>query len=162
VVFSPVLLSGGPWAHISAGGFHNLAITESGELFGWGKNNWFQLGELSGDFISVPTQISTTNPTGWRDVAAGMDHSLMLKDSGELYGAGRNDHGQRGSDDTPVDGLYPIDTSNTWKAIGSGSHHSIAKNTSGDIYMWGKGHFGALGTGMDLDEIVPTLTKQAP
>lgn len=37
-------LQGIPFAQISAGGAHSFALTPSGAVFGWGRNNFGQLG----------------------------------------------------------------------------------------------------------------------
>ena len=95
----PVLIdSTRRWVKVRAGAFHNLAQTEAGSVYAWGKNNHGQLGLGSVSApVSTLSQISLTHPL--RDMAAGNDHSALLLDdegSGLLWLFGSSQEGQLG------------------------------------------------------------------
>jgi len=43
---------------LSVGSSHVLALTDSGEIYGWGRNEQGQLGDLVGWFVAEPTKLS--------------------------------------------------------------------------------------------------------
>ncbi|WP_345800162.1 fibronectin type III domain-containing protein [Microbacterium sp. AZCO] len=78
-----------------AGAFHSLAVTSSGELFVWGRNERGQLGlGVAGAWESWPT----LNPaiSGIRSVAVSYQHSLAVTADGRVYAWGVNERGQLG------------------------------------------------------------------
>jgi ubiquitin-protein ligase E3 A len=103
---------------ITAGSSHALALTASGELYGWGSNRHCELGveqssspsktiDPSSSFHQqLPVKISLlsssiTDETGTnRDIgqiigiAAGYSHSVFWTEKGFLFGCGNNKYGQ--------------------------------------------------------------------
>lgn len=84
---------------IGTGGSHSFAVSQSGQVYGWGLNTRGQLGIGSADdsdayeIIPVPTVIESMSPDqheGARVVAiAGGDfHTLFLLNNGEVWGVG--------------------------------------------------------------------------
>lgn len=51
-------LTGKKVINIAIGSMHCVAITEDGELYGWGRNEHGQLGDTSSNCRSVPTVLS--------------------------------------------------------------------------------------------------------
>ena len=72
-------------------------------------------------------------------VAAGFNHSLILKTDGSVLGFGSNDYGQAGQISgttyakapTPISGLSRI------RSISAGTDSSFAIAESGQLYSWG-------------------------
>ena len=60
------------------GGFHSFALSMSGSVFGWGKNNYGQLGVSDTLDKCQPTQLSTMRTLGVKYITAGVDHSAFL------------------------------------------------------------------------------------
>jgi alpha-tubulin suppressor-like RCC1 family protein len=95
--FTFVLLPKG--IHVMAivtGESHSLLLTKSGQVLGMGKNDDGQLG--LGDIQNVLSFTFVPLPKGIRVMAivAGLRHSLLLTERGQLFVAGRNDYGQLG------------------------------------------------------------------
>jgi alpha-tubulin suppressor-like RCC1 family protein len=91
---------------IAAGWSHCIALTEEGEAWVWGGNEYGQLGlgDLKDRFAPVKIQDST-NGKGSQigvciSIAGGHGHTLWLNSSGMVFSAGRNDGGQLGLGDT--------------------------------------------------------------
>jgi alpha-tubulin suppressor-like RCC1 family protein len=124
---------------IAAGGQHSLAVGEDGALYTWGYNDVGQLGrrELVATTLA-PTAVPGVNDVV--DVAAGDNHSLVLRRDGTMMACGENVVGQLGIGDmgdcdtfTVVLGLWGV------VDIDAGSDHSMAATTEGGLYSWGYG-----------------------
>ncbi len=145
----PVAVSGAKNTNIvavSAGGFHSLALKNDGSLISWGDNTHGQLGNnLQGSInsTSVPVDVGVTFK--FTSIATGANHSLALRDDGNVYSWGDNSRKQLGNtapnNTTPT--LVP-GTSNT-VAIAAGEKHSLALKSDGTILAWGSDEFGQLG-----------------
>lgn len=81
---------------IAAGGGHSFAIKYNGRLRAWGDGTSGQLGDGANGISPSPVQVVsfTTNASA---VAAGGQHSLILKDDGTLWATGSNFYGQLGT-----------------------------------------------------------------
>jgi len=44
---------------LAVGSVHVLALTEEGEVYGWGRNDYAQVGETTGSSVLEPTLISS-------------------------------------------------------------------------------------------------------
>ncbi len=107
-------LSGIKQISASSGGYHSLFLktdgADTGIVYGCGYNEWGQLG--IGSTSSTPQTIpivvrnttgaAGTQLSGIKQIAAGNNHSLFLKDidgalSGTVYGCGYNAEGQLGT-----------------------------------------------------------------
>ncbi len=146
---TPVAVSGAKNTNIvavSAGGFYSLALKTDGSLISWGDNTHGQLGNnLQGSInsTSVPVDVGVTFK--FTSIATGTNHSLALRDDGNVYSWGDNRDKQLGNtapnNTTPT--LVP-GTSNT-VAIAAGEKHSLALKSDGTILAWGSDDFGQLG-----------------
>jgi alpha-tubulin suppressor-like RCC1 family protein len=135
--------------------FHTLAVNNTGEVWAWGANAWGQLGNASiptgygdpGAFSSSPVRVDGL--TDVVAVSAGAEHSLALRYDGSVWGWGRNDTGQIGSEEcslctTPVliPGVLGV------RAIAAGAYHSLALKNDGTVWAWGSNFYGELADGM--------------
>ncbi|MGD0649829.1 MAG: fibronectin type III domain-containing protein [Verrucomicrobiia bacterium] len=99
---------------VSGGGYHSLALSSSGNVAGWGANDYGQ----------------ATPPPGLTNVvaiAAGGLYSLALKSDGSVVGWGWNYYGQA----TPPAGLTNA------VAIAAGFWDSLALRSDGTVVGWG-------------------------
>lgn len=81
--FSPERVFEGGIAMVSLGGFHSMAITEDGELYGWGQNTSGQLG--LGDYANKATPFLVMESVA--AVSSGFQHTLAIKRM-ERFGRG--------------------------------------------------------------------------
>jgi len=86
---------------LSSGSTHILALTASGTVYGFGVNGHGQLG-LGQNGAKFLAQFSPINGLRGRIsyVACGFQHSLCSNDRGEVFGFGRNERSQLGSNNT--------------------------------------------------------------
>ena len=100
---SPKQIPGTTWSDISVGAVSCMAIKTDGTLWSWGGQIYGQLGHSeggpSGTDYSSPAQIGSD--TTWRDVAIDWVYSsYAIKTDGTLWGWGRNENGDIGSNNT--------------------------------------------------------------
>ncbi|MDB6137987.1 MAG: hypothetical protein JWO94_1059, partial [Verrucomicrobiaceae bacterium] len=101
---------------IAAGGNHNLALNNAGQVFAWGDNGYGQAA------VPLALQIGSVNA-----IAAGGGHSLALKSDGTVVAWGLNGYGQA-SVPAGLGGVI---------AIAAGYNHSVALKSDGTIVTWG-------------------------
>lgn len=122
-LFNSVSLNniGNNWSYITAGRNHNLGIKNDGTLWGWGKNDFGELGNANiSSTWNFPEQIGGSSST-WKHVSAGNQFSMGVKTDGTLWAWGRNTAGQFGlgntnSYSTPVQ----VGTETNWKSVSCG------------------------------------------
>ncbi|XP_052077229.1 E3 ubiquitin-protein ligase HERC2-like isoform X2 [Mytilus californianus] len=81
---------------VYCGAQFSLAQTKSGALFSWGKGDNFRLGHGSEEHVRHPKQIESLSGKKVINIAIGSMHCVAITEDGELYGWGRNEHGQLG------------------------------------------------------------------
>lgn len=130
----------------SAGNNFTIGIKTNGTLWGWGKNNSYQLGDGTTNDKIIPTQIGTD--TNWQSVSAGSAHVIAVKNDGTLWAWGVNQYGQLG-DGTTTNKIIPtqIGTETNWQTVCAGQTFSIAIKSNGTIWSWGYNFLGQLGNG---------------
>ncbi|KAK9747381.1 Regulator of chromosome condensation (RCC1) repeat [Popillia japonica] len=116
-------------AQIECGAQFSLALTKLGEVWTWGKGDYFRLGHGSDQHVRKPTVIDSLKDKKIIHVAVGALHCLAVTDNGQVYAWGDNDHGQQGNGSTVVNrkpalvhGLEGISINR----VACGSSHSIA------------------------------------
>lgn len=156
---------GNSWSSLSEtiGSQFSLAIKTDGTLWGWGYNNYGQVGNGStgSGVFSIPVQIGTA--TDWKKVSTGSDHTLALKTDGTLWGWGANYRGQLG-DGTTINKTVPtrLGSGTNWQKIAAGQAHSLAIKTDATGWAWGYNGFGELGDGNQVDSYIPILIFTSP
>ncbi|KAG8235151.1 hypothetical protein J437_LFUL015191, partial [Ladona fulva] len=123
-------LNGQGVIQVECGAQFSLALTEAGEVWTWGKGDYFRLGHGSDRHARRPIKVEGAL-LGRRvvQVAVGALHCLAVTDDGQVFAWGDNDHGQQGNGTTavnrrpaPVRGLEGVKITH----VACGSSHSIA------------------------------------
>ena len=129
---------------ISCGGWHSLALTQSGNAYSWGQNKYRQLGRnTSGNMhSSYPKQIEIIGDIIFNQISCGPLHSLLLSRDGNIYVFGSNSNSELGIITTTYRQIIPIQLSHTFKFKQIASHNrycfSCALSINGLYYIWGK------------------------
>ena len=146
----------GCWKTFTGGNVFALGITTNGELWSWGYNNWGQLGLGTQESIGNPikSQIGTENQ--WKEVAAGYEYALAIKNDGTLWAWGANYFGMLG-DGTYFTRISPVQigSETNWSKIATGEVNSLALKTDGTLWAWGRNNSGQLGDGTNTEKLVP-------
>jgi alpha-tubulin suppressor-like RCC1 family protein len=145
-------------AQLAAGSTHSLVLTSTGELYTFGENQFGQLGRAANSGTEsanrVPERVSLPGAGGQAvQIAAGVEQSLVLTSTGQLYTFGGNRYGELGraaNVETPAPNPTPAPvslpaTAGPVRSIAAGGFHSLALTASGLIYAFGRNTDGQLG-----------------
>jgi len=141
---------------IASGNNFNLALIGSGtnasEVYGWGKNDLYQLGLLDttsrAEAAPVKADTSGTIFTGAIAIAAGQNHSMALKSDGTVWVWGDNSYAQfLSTGGNPKQHPGQKSGLSSIVSIASGNNHCMAIDSSGKLYTWGANASGQLGNG---------------
>ena len=144
---------------IAAGGSYSLVLKNDGTVWGTGGNTVGQLGVgTSGDFRVTLTEMTDFN-NDIAAIAAGSNHSLVLKSDGTVWATGYNSEGQLGigtSGDFRVTLTEMTDFNSSVTALSGGSNHSLVLKNDGTVWATGYNSSGQLGIGSTTQQL--TLT----
>jgi alpha-tubulin suppressor-like RCC1 family protein len=148
----------GSVVQVASGANHSLAVTASGQLYAFGLNYYGQLGNANGVASKganpVPTLVTLPGASGpVVEAAVGVNYSLAVTSTGQLYAFGDNRYGQLGNaNNNGVAAANPTPTLVTLPGangpvteISAGSSHSLALTATGQLYAFGFNDFGQLG-----------------
>jgi alpha-tubulin suppressor-like RCC1 family protein len=160
VLTTPVT-EGQTWSAVSAGSQHTIALQTGRSLWGFGANNFGQLGDATGVDHHSPVEIAPIND--WKDVAVGGSHTIAVGKDGSLWAWGDNTYGQVG-DGTTTNRSRPVrlGSSYSWKAVAAGDNHSLAITNDGALYSWGNNTYGQLGLSDTVDRHAPVIVECSP
>ena len=134
------------WTDVSVGRYFALAKKANGDLYGWGANDYGQLGLGHNTNVSSPTLIQQNVAT----FSAGYFHTLVIKADGTLWGAGYNDWSGLGVG-TSV-GWYNTfqqesSHATNWATTCATYYNSFAIKTNGTLWSAGTNIEGQTGLG---------------
>ncbi|XP_066574471.1 probable E3 ubiquitin-protein ligase HERC3 [Amia ocellicauda] len=148
-----------PLAQISAGGDHSFALSLSGAVFGWGKNNAGQLGLGDTEDRSAPTPVNSLALKKTVSISCGGEHTVVLTKDGLVYTFGLGSSGQLGHNSDRNE-LRPRLVAELWGVrvtqIACGRNHTMAYVSSLQrIFTFGCGAQGQLGSGLTEQQPIP-------
>ena len=139
---------------LAAGHHHTLVVSNLGQIWAAGENDYGQLGTGSTVEQHAFVQVAFDGKQVVAVAAGG--HTAAITDSGELWTWGSNGHGELGIGDT-TDRHAPVKVSvNGQKivAVAAGDFHTAAITDSGELWTWGSNGLGELG--------IDTTDRHAP
>ncbi|MCF7808221.1 MAG: choice-of-anchor D domain-containing protein [Candidatus Marinimicrobia bacterium] len=153
------LLEGKTVEAIAAGFYHSIALASDNTLYTWGDNSVGQLGDGTTSSSLVPIAVTMDGALAGKAIvaiAAGLNYSLVLTGSGEVFAWGTNDKGQLGngtSSNSSVPVAVTMDGALAGKlirAITAGDAFALVQATDNTLYSWGDNSSGQLGAGSDV------------
>ncbi len=145
---------------VAAAESQTCAATDVGEVWCWGNDDFFQLGNgASLAESSLPTQVLDTTGsgplTGVVDVVAGVGHTCALTDAGEVLCWGTDSGGQLGNGAGVTDSELPMQVLDTTGSapltgvvqIAAGGDDTCAVTDAKELLCWGYDTSGVLGNG---------------
>lgn len=120
----------------------SFALTEDGELYGWGANSGGELGLGHRYQVSSPTRIASDIAA----VASGKDFSYLLSAEGRLFSSGKNTHGQLGDGSEEDRSTFALVASGV-VAVAAGGYTGFYIDASGQLWAAGANDYGQWGTG---------------
>jgi alpha-tubulin suppressor-like RCC1 family protein len=127
---------------VSADGRLSLAVTSSGDVFGWGEPVDPEAEDEESELR--PVVVEGFGGMRMRSVCASVGLAFAIGEAGQFYSWGRGEHGRLGhgneqDQSTPkrVEALRDVRVS----CVSVGWHHAIALTEDGLVYAWGE-HLG--------------------
>jgi alpha-tubulin suppressor-like RCC1 family protein len=152
---------------IAAGGSHVLAVTSSGQLYGWGADGSGQTGATPSPSAqgsgAVPHLITLPPGAGAiAQVAAGAQDSVVLTGAGRIYTFGDNSSGQLGRERKvvarkealeaiPMPIALPGEIGTVTKIEADGAQ-TFVQTSGGQLYGFGSNLYGELGVLTNFDD----------
>ncbi|XP_065346492.1 RCC1 and BTB domain-containing protein 2-like, partial [Cloeon dipterum] len=162
-----------------------FALSASGSVFAWGRNNHGQLGLGTKENTLIPTKIEGISATNRVvQLACSSNHTLVLTSDREVFTFGWNKNGQLGLGHNE-DQTLPVFAwgKNDYGILGQnadvkeqnipcqvpglegiaitrivcGQIHALALSSDGNVYSWGWNAHGQLGNGTKENSHQPTL-----
>jgi alpha-tubulin suppressor-like RCC1 family protein len=123
------------WTQLALGAGHALSIKSDGSLWGWGDNQYGQLGNGDG----------ARSVTSYSQIAGGAFHNIAIGPGGVLYGWGLNNGGNLGLGNTVGPRLPAMVSQESWISVAAGAITSYAIRGDGILFAWGSNNYGQLG-----------------
>ena len=93
-------------------------------------------------------------------IAAGDNHTLILREDRTVWATGFNDYGQLGDGTTQSRSEFAeVNNLSNIKAIAAGESFSLALDAYGDVWMWGDNRLGQVGIDPTITETVLLPTR---
>jgi len=152
---------------IASGEYQSIALKNDGTVWSWGNNGQGQLGD--GTVVDHNTPVQVLGPggegalLGITAVASRGQHTIALKNDGNVWTWGSNRSGQLGDGTkvdyatTPVRVIGPdgVEFLSGVIVIAGGGQHTAVRREDGSVWTWGGNVFGQLGHGTALDHPAP-------
>jgi len=163
---------------IRTGFYHTCALSNAGNIYCWGRNDYGEFGDGSTSSASAPVRVlkgaavsadnDGTYLTNIKSIGPGGDHTCALSNAGNIYCWGENPDGELGNGST-ADAHTPVrvlkgaavsaDNDGTYLTnIGSidpGYYHTCVLSNAGNTYCWGYNDVGELGNGSTVSASAP-------
>jgi alpha-tubulin suppressor-like RCC1 family protein len=146
---------------ITTGSTHTLFIDAQHNVWGFGSNNYGQLG--IGNKMGIPPMIIPGIKA--QAVAANQQCSFILDLEGNVWSCGKNSAGQLGLGDNMDRNVFSAITMpnnqsfSKIQAISAGGYHILLLDTNRYIWSFGENTFGQLGHGDFVSRNVPTMIR---
>ena len=133
---------------IAVGEYHAVALDTEGNVWAWGRNNYYQLGNNGSD-SNIPVKV-TGIPKVTR-ITSGTNSVMAVTEDNKLVVWGQNAYGELGTGSntnkitpTIVNGIHDV------LDVQGGKNHYLLLKTTGEIYSVGSNLYSQLG--IDLGE----------
>ncbi|KAI8887174.1 RCC1/BLIP-II, partial [Backusella circina FSU 941] len=151
---------GDPIVKISGGGNHSAVLTQSGKVFFAGFS---QLGEDKQKELSKQAENEEKvdawiryrcyeSPYIWTDVACGWAFTLLVSNTGQVFGLGTSRWNELGVvQQKSIESLRLLEL-NDIVSVACGWRHALALDKQGQVFGWGWGKDNQLGSFASLDK----------
>jgi alpha-tubulin suppressor-like RCC1 family protein len=142
------------WVEVEGGWYMTYGRDSAGNVYSWGTDNAGCLGNGAAPSVYSPTLVDT----GYRQIAAGKNHFVGIKNDGTLWGWGHNTVGELNG--TPTMQTFPIQMSaaTDWVDVSIGSYNTTALRSNGVVYYGGDNNLGTGGQGHTTAGAIPFPT----
>mmetsp|Transcript_30091 Transcript_30091/g.39615 ORF Transcript_30091/g.39615 Transcript_30091/m.39615 type:complete len:639 (-) Transcript_30091:210-2126(-) len=156
-------LQGRTTVAIACGQYHTVVGIGGGGCYGFGKNDYGQLGMVGNEIrirpVLLPEPLKNSHIM---QLACGYYHTAVLMSTGLLYTFGRNDYGQLGIGSrenqwrpkliSDLQDKFIVD-------VACGCYHTVVLSKEGKVYPFGRNNHGQLGTNTTVDASRPCFME---
>ncbi|SLM27868.1 exported hypothetical protein [Desulfamplus magnetovallimortis] len=135
---------------------HSFAITQAGEVYGWGRNDKGQLGDGTFTDQLSPILISSINAANVADIVTSGSNTFIINNDTTIDVIGSNCAGMF------ADGLQPYNrvpgnAANIpeFDKISLAREHGVGLKSDGTVWTWGVNSGGQLGDGTYINKYIP-------
>jgi len=148
---------------VAAGGSHCVALDFSGNIWTWGDGSNGACGNGTTNPNVYPEPIVFDPPRTFVQVGAGLDFSVAIDDTGQVFTWGANAHGQLGNGGygQALIPSFAIIANAQTIATHSRAQHVACITVDAFLYTWGLNTSGQLGTGTTIDSPTPAYITGA-
>lgn len=145
---SPTQVPGTNWTDIGAGNNTMYGLKTDGTVWGWGHNNYGQVGNCSTADVLCPVQLPGTN---WVEIKARSYGLTGRKSDNTIWSWGMGAAGQNGENLNAVDRSSAVQTPGTWLRLGKNGYDSCTNFATQSaagcccLWGWGRNQHGELG-----------------
>ena len=132
---------------IAAGDLHSLIIWKDHTVATSGINFFGQLGDGSNKDKDRFEQVAFTMRSNAVAVAAGVSHSVLLKQDGSVWTTGCNLNGQLGDGSNKAKHIFKRVISKDATAVVAGGDHTMVRKRDGSVWSVGNNFYGQLADG---------------
>ena len=153
--------------NIFAGKEHAMAITSFDKVYGWGYNNYYELGLGNNSSQNMPIEITPYLNLAVGEtittIGLGDSSSILVTSEGNVIAMGYNSSGQLGNGTTVQITTPTVITANYNIAVGDSIQkismytHTLMITADGDRFSWGNNYDGQVGNGTTTNVLTPTL-----
>ncbi|RWS07496.1 putative E3 ubiquitin-protein ligase HERC4-like isoform X2 [Dinothrombium tinctorium] len=167
-VYMPSVITSIRWvpiAYITAGGFHSVALSVTGVIYIWGKNEFGQLGLGDTTNRYSPCTINSLKDQNIRFIDCGENHTAALTKNGGVFTWGAGMYGQLGHGSTNNE-ILPRRVCELMGAtvvqISCGRCHTlVVTEPCSKLFAFGLNGCGQLGIGNQANQVIPTLVRHS-
>ena len=144
----------------SAGGWHTCALTWTGDVYCWGRNDWYALGDGTTTTRSAPMLVA-----GLADVthvSAGTAHTCVRQSSGSIRCWGSNGDAELGTGSTTTEtGIVQVVGVSGAVDVYASGNRTCARSLVG-LQCWGRNSSGQIGNGTTSTRVLSPATLSVP
>ena len=142
---------------IAVANAHTLALDVDGKVYAWGGDAAALGNNDDNERCEGPEPVVSLEGKMIAHIATGIDFSLAVTTSGDLYCTGASDNGQcpavRGG--TRAFTLVFPELQGKVAAVRAGAYHALVLTKDGQLYTFGRAREGQLGTGKTTTGLAP-------
>ncbi|XP_072241436.1 probable E3 ubiquitin-protein ligase HERC3 [Leuresthes tenuis] len=156
-------LSAIPVVRIAAGGEQSFALSVSGGVFGWGRNDRGQLGLGDTTDRHTPAAVHYMNTKKAVYISCGKEHTAILTKDGAVFTFGAGQYGQLGHkslEDEVCPRLVEEPLGEKANKIACGRYHTLVLSGSMKVYSFGCNEQRQLGRGEETSVPLPVQLPQ--
>jgi hypothetical protein len=145
----------------------NFVLTDTGEVWVWGYNQYGELGVGNTAIVYTPQKLTALSGVTVVDIQVptidsnyvNYWHVLFLTSTGAVYSCGYNGSGQLGIANTTSQSTPQLLAKSNFTSIYAYNFYSAGIDSNGDLYTWGNNNYGQLGLGDTTNRNVPTIVN---